>query len=173
MTTGGFMDGQHPFGPNRTHSSTTRRRFRLFSRQALASRSGLRSDIRHDRSIFPGLRLKSGEVAFPLPPAQVKAIREAAEPAPYGLGAKTKLDQSVRRCWQIDASELAFDNPAWQTAIAALAKRIGEELGIEGAVVAHPYNLATKRRRKTIVPKAPVRAGDLLAPNLAKRISLP
>lgn len=93
--------------------------------------------------VFPALRLKGSEeeIAFPLPEAQARALREASEAAPYGLGEETKLDPSVRHCRQIDAEDLVFGNPAWRGAVELLATAAGEELGIPEPVKAVPYKL--------------------------------
>ena len=91
---------------------------------------------------FPGIRLRSGEeLAFPLPPSQARAVRDVAEAAPYGMGAETRHDESVRRCWQIDAAGLEWTQPGWQRTVEALVKQIAGELGVEGKVSAMPYKL--------------------------------
>lgn len=91
---------------------------------------------------FPGIRLRSGEeLAFPLPPSQARAVRDVAEAAPYGMGAETRRDESVRRCWQIDAAGLEWTQPGWQRTVEDLVKQIAGELGVEGKVSAMPYKL--------------------------------
>lgn len=90
----------------------------------------------------PGIVLKNGEdLALPLKASQAADLRRLAEPAPYGMGAETRLDESVRKCWQIDAAELRWISGKWQKSLDALVKEIAEELGVEGQVSAEPYKL--------------------------------
>jgi len=92
--------------------------------------------------IPPGIVLKNGEdLALPLSSSQAGELRSLSEPAPYGMGSETKLDESVRKCWQIDASELRWISPRWQQALEELVEEIAEELGVEGKVTAEPYKL--------------------------------
>jgi hypothetical protein len=64
----------------------------------------------------PGIVLKNGEdLALPLNAAQAAALREMAELAPYGMGEETRLDEAVRKRLQMNASELRWSFPKWQT----------------------------------------------------------
>ena len=47
-----------------------------------------------------------GQIALPLLPAQAAQLIAAAERAPYGRGADTLVDTSVRRTWQISADRV-------------------------------------------------------------------
>ncbi|MEZ5303317.1 MAG: 2OG-Fe(II) oxygenase [Verrucomicrobiales bacterium] len=93
--------------------------------------------------VSPGIVIPGGakELAFPLTAAGAKAIIAAAEPAPYGMGDETRLDDRVRKCWQIDASSLAWTNPAWARWIGKTTASIASKLGVAGKVVAEPYKL--------------------------------
>ena len=92
--------------------------------------------------VYPGISLPSGEeLAFPLPKALAKAIIAEAEAAPYGMGEETVHDDSVRRCWQIDADDLSFQNPNWEKLIGSITRAAAKNLGIEGNPVAQPYKL--------------------------------
>ncbi|CAN0332592.1 unnamed protein product [Ectocarpus sp. 8 AP-2014] len=51
-----------------------------------------------------------GSISLPLSREDVGALRGAAERAPFGHGAETKVDESVRRAWQIDGSLLGLSN---------------------------------------------------------------
>ncbi|CAN0506994.1 unnamed protein product, partial [Ectocarpus sp. 8 AP-2014] len=51
-----------------------------------------------------------GSISLPLSNEDVGALRGAAERAPFGHGAETKVDESVRRAWQIDGSLLGLSN---------------------------------------------------------------
>ncbi len=90
----------------------------------------------------PDIMLPDGEdLALPLTKAQAADIRTMAERAPYGMGTETRLDESVRRCWQIDASELPWISPEWRDGMDALAMAVAQDLGVEGEVTADPYKL--------------------------------
>ena len=82
-----------------------------------------------------------GELAFPLPASQVKELIPLAEAAPYGLGEKTVLDESVRKCWQLDEAQLSFKSPEWQKFLDRTVACVRENLGVEGRVSAIPYKL--------------------------------
>jgi len=90
----------------------------------------------------PGIVLKNGEdLALPLTASQAADLRGLAEPAPYGMGTETRLDESVRKCWQIDAADLRWTSARWQKALDAVVKEIADELGVAGKVGAEPYKL--------------------------------
>jgi hypothetical protein len=91
---------------------------------------------------FPGLCVKGlGEIAFPLHASQAKDLIALAEAAPYGKGTRTVLDETVRKCWQIDASCFAFDSPQWQKFLKQTLSAVREHLGITGKISAKPYKL--------------------------------
>lgn len=91
---------------------------------------------------FPILEVTGlGELAFPLPASQAKDLISLADAAPYGLGEKTVLDDRVRKCWQIDASNLSFKAPEWQGFLDATVERVRKDLGITGKISAIPYKL--------------------------------
>lgn len=80
-----------------------------------------------------------GEVAFPLAPVQAREIIARAEAAPFGRGNKTVYDESVRKCWQLDAADFTFAAKAWQSFLDRALDHIAETLGIRGKISAHPY----------------------------------
>lgn len=89
---------------------------------------------------FPGLDVDGlGELAFPLPASQVKELIHLAEAASYGLGEKTIFDESVRKCWQLDASQFCFKAPEWQEFLDRTVATVRKNLGVEGRVSAVPY----------------------------------
>lgn len=92
--------------------------------------------------VAPGIVLKNGEdLALPLNAAQASVLRGLAEPAPYGMGTETRLDETVRKCWQIDAAELRWTSPRWQKTLDALTQEVAKELGVTGKVSAEAYKL--------------------------------
>lgn len=89
---------------------------------------------------FPGLQVKGlGEIAFPLPAAQAKELIALAEEAPFGMGTRTVLDESIRKCWQIDAASFSFKSPQWKKFLQQTLATIREDLGITGTISASPY----------------------------------
>lgn len=91
---------------------------------------------------LPEIAVKGvGELAFPLPPAQVRELVSAAEAAPYGKGMQTVRDDAVRKCWQIDASRLSLDSKPWTVFLQQIVTRVRADLGIEAKVSALPYKL--------------------------------
>ena len=91
---------------------------------------------------LPGLCVKGiGEVAFPLHAAQLKEMIAFAEAAPYGKGSRTVFDETIRKCWQLDASCFAFDGPQWKKFLKQTLSVIREDLGIRGKISARPYKL--------------------------------
>lgn len=95
-----------------------------------------------EKFFLPGLQISGlGEVAFPLHPVMAEEIKKHAEAAPYGKGADTVLDESVRKCWQIDASHFQFDNPDWNKYLEKTTAAVAADLGVTGEVVAEPYKL--------------------------------
>lgn len=91
---------------------------------------------------FPGLTVNGvGELAFPLSKEQAAAITAMAESAPYGKGTRTEYDESVRKCWQIDAACFSFKSAAWKSHLAGILEQIRKDLGIDGTIKAQPYKL--------------------------------
>jgi hypothetical protein len=91
---------------------------------------------------FPDLTVEDiGEIAFPLSAQQASAFTRLAEAAPYGKGTKTKHDESVRKCWQLDAKHFSFKAKAWSQYLKATLAKISSDLGITGKISAKPYKL--------------------------------
>lgn len=71
----------------------------------------------------------SGLLSFPVPESQVRALIDVAERAPYGKGAQTLVDTSVRDCWQLDASRLRVGGHAWQETFATILDAAATGIG--------------------------------------------
>ena len=83
-----------------------------------------------------------GTLSFPVPDAQVQALIELAERAPYGKGAETLVDARVRDCRQIDANRFRLGGRAWKETFATIMEVVTEELGCPaGSLEALPYKL--------------------------------
>ena len=74
------------------------------------------------------------QVTFPLQNFQARRLRSLAEKAPFGSGLKTVLDESVRKAWQIDASNVSFGNPdessQWQSVLYQISMDCVASLGL-------------------------------------------
>ncbi len=93
---------------------------------------------------MPLLRVEGvGTVSFPVPPEQSrKLIEAAAEKAPYGRGAETLVDESVRKVWQISPSRVDLGGKAWGPTLERLVGEVVEGLGCgEARVAAEFYKL--------------------------------
>ncbi len=93
-----------------------------------------------------------GELAFPLPKAQVQALIAVAEPAPYGKGTETVRDDAVRKCWQIDAKSLELNSKPWKRFLEKAVDRVKADLGIESQVSALPYKLLVYEKGGHFLP---------------------
>jgi hypothetical protein len=74
---------------------------------------------------------KVGEVALPINEIQVKELIKVAHKAPFGKGAATITDTSVRSAWEINANQIKIKNPAWETFLAKLLDKVKVQLGLQ------------------------------------------
>ena len=79
----------------------------------------------------PGLDVDGvGRVPLPLTNETARLIASVGDQAPFGRGADTVVDTSVRDTIQIDASQIRFLNPKWTPAIQKwVEKEVWEGLG--------------------------------------------
>ena len=82
-----------------------------------------------------------GQIALPLLPAQAEQLIALAELAPYGRGAATIVDTSVRRTWQIGPDRVRIDGKHWQATLDRAVALAAEGLGIDERVSAEFYKL--------------------------------
>lgn len=71
-----------------------------------------------------------GMVSFPVPGGHIDSLIRAGSRAPYGRGAKTIVDRTVRDCWQVDASKVQVGGPGWSKTIRSILKKVAEGLGL-------------------------------------------
>jgi predicted 2-oxoglutarate/Fe(II)-dependent dioxygenase YbiX len=71
-----------------------------------------------------------GRLVLPLCAEQAAALRAAAEPAPFGRGSETVLDERVRRARQVPAARVSVAPAAWAAALARTVARAAAALGI-------------------------------------------
>jgi predicted 2-oxoglutarate/Fe(II)-dependent dioxygenase YbiX len=92
--------------------------------------------------LMPQLEVEGvGRIALPLLPAQAQQLVAAAERAPYGRGAETLVDTSVRRTWQIGADRVQLQGKHWGQMLEAMVAQAAQGLGATGTVVAQLYKL--------------------------------
>lgn len=82
-----------------------------------------------------------GPIALPLLPAQAAQLIAAAERAPYGRGADTLVDTSVRRTWQIGVDRVCIRGRHWPAMIDGIVERAAMGLGAGAGVEAELYKL--------------------------------
>ena len=82
-----------------------------------------------------------GPIALPLLPAQAAQLIAAAERAPYGRGADTLVDTSVRRTWQISADRVRIWGKHWPAMLDGIVERAAMGLGAGVGVEAELYKL--------------------------------
>ena len=86
----------------------------------------------HGRLFAPMPRLEVdgvGMLSFPVPETQVLALIEAAERAPYGKGADTLIDTSVRDCHQVGPERIRLAGGAWPDTFARILSATASGLG--------------------------------------------
>ena len=83
-----------------------------------------------------------GSLSFPIPKDQIKTIIEQATQAPYGRGAETILDTSVRKTWQLGPESVKITGKSWKTNFDAILSEVKNGLGCqEMTVTAELYKL--------------------------------
>ena len=89
-----------------------------------------------------------GQIALPLLPAQAEQLIALAELAPYGRGAATIVDTSVRRTWQIGPDRVRIDGKHWQATLdraVALAISTSERSAAARPTVSSAEKTAARR----------------------------
>ena len=77
-----------------------------------------------------------GVLSFPVPPAQTTALIRQATRAPYGRGAETVLDESVRKVWQLPPDKVRLGGKSWAVSFEGILKQVLAGLGCAGRPVA-------------------------------------
>ncbi|KAJ7744541.1 hypothetical protein DFH07DRAFT_834750 [Mycena maculata] len=94
----------------------------------------------------PTLRLGSlGTIGLPLSSREAKHVIAQCIQAPFGKGERTLVDKTVRDTWEMDASQVHFDNPAWATFMNRVTQDVCSRLGLAAqqscTVRCEPYKL--------------------------------
>lgn len=79
---------------------------------------------------IPGLVVEGvGAISVPLTEENAEKLIAKAEKSPFGHNFDTKLDENVRKSWQLSPDQVQFTNTQWQIGIDKLTKNIAERLG--------------------------------------------
>ena len=92
---------------------------------------------------MPRVAVKSvGDLSFPVPKAQIDALIDVAEQAPYGKGTETVTDTSVRDCWQIDSDQVRLSGRRWNDTFQEIMHLVSDGLGLDpGQIGTELYKL--------------------------------
>ncbi|KAG3157222.1 hypothetical protein PI124_g24181 [Phytophthora idaei] len=83
--------------------------------------------------ITPGLFVNEvGNIPLPLAPEHAEKLISICEKSPFGHNMDTKMDESVRKSWQLQPDQLEFRNPLWQAGMEKLTETIATRLGYKG-----------------------------------------
>ncbi|KAA1088992.1 hypothetical protein PGT21_003204 [Puccinia graminis f. sp. tritici] len=82
-----------------------------------------------------------GEIAMPLGKEQVQQLIAKAHQAPFGRRSETLVDLSVRNTWELNGDQLRFLDPAWQSYLLDLSKRVATSLGVQGLIRLELYKM--------------------------------
>ncbi|KAJ7499018.1 hypothetical protein FB451DRAFT_1203972 [Mycena latifolia] len=94
----------------------------------------------------PILRLGAlGHIGLPLSSREAKHVIAHCVQAPFGKGERTLVDKSVRDTWEMDASQVHFDNPDWKTFMGQIRQEVCLKLGLAAQQIStvrcEPYKL--------------------------------
>ena len=82
-------------------------------------------------SVFPNPVLDingHGTIGLPLSNHDAAVLKSKCSQSPFGKGADTLVDTSVRNSWELNPSEFTIRNPAWDVFIKQLAASVHENL---------------------------------------------
>jgi len=107
------------------------------------------SDFAYESTIAdppnPGLFIQGhGTVGLPLSKHDADVIISKSKQSPYGKGADTFVDTSVRKSWELNPSQFSLRNPEWTRTIDNLLSSVYKELQLSGGlenVTAELYKL--------------------------------
>ena len=76
-----------------------------------------------------------GVVSFPISTDQIKKIIKQATQAPYGRGAETILDTSIRKTWQLPPEQVHISGKSWSSHFEAIVADVQNQLGCREVIV--------------------------------------
>ena len=94
--------------------------------------------------VDPQLVVEScGTIRLPLQDVDARKLVAASHQAPFGKGAETHVDQSVRRTWELDHTQYHWHTPAFDSVIRKVLSNIVPRLGLpnDSKVAAEKYKL--------------------------------
>jgi hypothetical protein len=90
---------------------------------------------------FPSICVKGvGDLRHPLSSSQAAALIASSTLAPYGKGAATLTDTSVRKAQQVDPGDVTIGT-AWDKQLAHIVETACSKLGVKGTVSAHMHKM--------------------------------
>ncbi len=114
----------------------------------------------------------AGVLAFPLQPAQARALVSIAERAPYGRGEETVVDCEVRDCWQIAPEALIIGGASWDSTFPELLDAVSTGLGCQReALTAELYKMLVYEKGGFFAPHRDTEKADGMVATLV--IALP
>ncbi|KAG9016655.1 hypothetical protein FRB90_002646 [Tulasnella sp. 427] len=72
-----------------------------------------------------------GRVSLPLSQADAVRLRAICTQAPFGKGERTIIDKTVRDTWELNASHVQIENPAWRKWLGSVMKQVCGGLGVD------------------------------------------
>lgn len=95
----------------------------------------------HFDRVYPDIAIDGRSIRVPLRPHQALEVIKLARQAPFGRGAETIVDRSVRNTWERDPTQFQITNPAWEDAIHKACSFVAKELGITAPITAELYKM--------------------------------
>ncbi|EGZ25951.1 hypothetical protein PHYSODRAFT_326906 [Phytophthora sojae] len=81
----------------------------------------------------PGILVNEiGNTPLPLDEPQAQKLIAKCKKSPFGHGMDTKMDENIRKSWQLAPDQVEIKNPLWQTGIDDLTEIIASRLGYKG-----------------------------------------
>jgi hypothetical protein len=74
-----------------------------------------------------------GTISLPLNEREAKLIEAAVIQTPFGRGAETVVDTTVRDAFEINSDQFSFKNPVWAEFLQQITKAVAEGLGFPPA----------------------------------------
>ncbi|KAJ8542678.1 hypothetical protein ON010_g12132 [Phytophthora cinnamomi] len=82
--------------------------------------------------VAPGLVINGvGEIGVPLGQEQAEKLIAKGEKSPFGHNYDTKMDENVRKSWQIAPDQVEIANPLWAAGLEELTAMIAQRLGYD------------------------------------------
>ncbi|KAH8897996.1 hypothetical protein GQ53DRAFT_712511 [Thozetella sp. PMI_491] len=90
----------------------------------------------------PIVALQDAEpIPLPLDEPHARQLIAQARQAPFGRGAKTIVDTSVRNTWELAPSQFEIRSPVWHDFIKDVTRSLQKHLGVAGTIHAELYKM--------------------------------